>query len=854
MKVIMAFALLCCLYIPLQAQKFTKSASFKVWGACEMCKERIEETVFQLGITTAEWNVSTQMINLKYNPDKISVDSIKKQLAKIGHDTKEFQAEAKVYQQLPACCHYPRTATLSDEAAAIVIKNAELAALGPQYIRAVVLQEDKKGKLTPLQGAAITVLQNNVRATTDSLGVFEIKQVLPVSVLITYVGFKPDTIVFDAPHELKTIVKKLNAGALNEVVVTSSPFAGYLSGIATRNSVLLGTKELTKAACCNLSESFETSPSVDVSYADAITGVKQIQLLGLSGNYSQLLTENVPEIRGLSGNYGLTFVPGPWLESIQITKGTGSVVNGYESIAGQINIEEKKPDGKEKGLINMYVNNMGRAETNINLLHKINDKWSTALLTHANTLQQKNDMNKDGFLDMPTGRQFNVVNRWKYTNNTGLIAQLAVKALNDKRTAGEVNFNAPTDRLTTKHYGVGLNVEQYNATAKIGYVFPQSKYQSVGLIVAAGKYNHDNYFGLTTYKANQSSLFAQFIYQSIIGNTNHKFRTGLSYMGENYHEMLNGQHYNRSEKVPGAFFEYTYSASDKLTAIAGVRYDRHNQFGSVFTPRLHLKYDVAAKTSLRLSAGTGFRMANILAENTQYLMSARAIQINGNGNYGYGLNPERAWNVGVNLLHQFTINGKASSLNVDWYYTRFTNQTVVDVDANPQKLLFYNLNGQSFANSFQAEWNWEIRKKMELRVAYRYLNVQTTYTNGLLTKPLIAPHRAFINWAYETPNKWKFDYTLQWIGSKRLPSTQTNPADKRMMNQSPSFFQMNAQISKQFGQKWEWYLGTENATSYMQNPLIIDAANPFSNFFDASMVWGPINRRVVYLGMRFKWK
>lgn len=825
-------------------KKNHKTEIFGVSGVCEMCKERIENTALDNKASSANWNVVTHMLTITYDSTKTSKENIQKKIAEAGHDNGPYKTTDEVYKALPECCHYDRS---------VAPGTAPEKTL--QTITGVVLEETVKGKLNPIAGATVKSLHSNEYFVTDSTGVFRVQTNLPTHLLISYVGFQSDTISIRNPDMITMILKNSATGNLKEVIVTSRPPSTYVSTLSILNTLNMGSRELAKAACCNLSESFETSPSVDVSYSDAVTGIKQIQLLGLSGNYTQLLTENVPEIKGLQGSYGLTFIPGPWIESIQLTKGTGSVVNGYESIAGQINVEEKKPDNMDRFYLNTYTNTMGRLEANLNYAQKLNDKWSTALLTHANGVIIKNDVNKDGFLDIPTGRQYNVINRWKYMNNNGWIAQFAVKALNDKRVAGQTGFNPSTDKLTTNSYGVGINTEQYTFTGKLGYVFPQHKYKSLGLIFSGNVFNNSSYYGVRIYNANQKTAYANFIYQSIIGTTDHKFRTGISFINENFNEAIDDVNYKRNEIVPGAFFEYTYNAPEKFSAVAGLRLDYHNLYGLITTPRLNLKYDFTTKTNLRLSAGSGYRVANIFAENSGAFVSSRQHEIlNPANRYGYGLDPEKAWNFGMNLIHNFKINNRSGSVALDAYHTRFTNQTVVDLDASPRKIQFYNLDGKSYSNSLQAELNYELIRKFDVRLAYRWLDVKTTYHGRQLEKPFVAKHRAFLNLAYETNNKWKFDYTTQWLSSKRLPDTQSNPAPLRIGARSPSYIQMAAQITKAFSPVWEVYAGGENLTNYRQQNPILDAANPFGQYFDGSMVWGPVTERMIYLGLRFKIK
>ena len=849
------YLLLLCLLIGVTSaiaqRKHAKTDSLMVYGNCSQCKDRIENALKDYGIAKVNWDIDTKMLTVSFDSSKYSLAGIQKQLAEVGHDTKTIKATDAAYNKLPSCCKYERELSGLGTNATIDTAHASIAA----PIMGVVLEENKKGMFLPISNATIRQLTSSYATVTDSLGVFKLPyHTLPTKVVVSFVGYVSDTLTITNTREVKVILRNDKTHTLQEVTVKSGRgFSSYVSTVSTLNTLNIGSREIAKAACCNLSESFETTPSVDVSYSDAVTGIKQIQLLGLSGNYTQITTENIPEIRGLAGAYGLTFIPGPWLESVQVTKGTGSVANGYESIAGQINIEEKKPDAPEKLLVNGYANMLGRLEASVNMGHKISNRWATTLLMHANNTSVKTDDNNDGFLDVPIGHQLNFLNRWRYADNKGVIVQFGIKVLSDHRQAGQVSFNPDNDKLTTNAYGVGINIKQQEAFGKVGYIFPGKKYKSVGFIFSAKDYTNDSYYGLNGYNGKQSSIYANLIYQSIINTTAHKFRTGFSFANDTYKETFSANSYKRTETVPGAFFEYTYSPNDKFTAILGLREDYHNQFGFITTPRLHVKYDLTPKTNVRFSAGSGFRVANIFAENTGLFISSRQYAIlNPTNSYGYGLNPEKAWNYGINFTHQFQINKRKGSFGVDVYRTDFTSQTIADVDANPQQINFYNLDGKSYSNSVQVESNYQLAERLDVRLAYRWLDVQTTYHGQLMEKPLTAKHRAFVNLAYETKNHFKFDFTTQWFSSKRLPNTQSNPAGLQQSANSPSYFQLSGQVTKVWGKKWEVYVGGENLTNYKQQQLFIDGAHPFSNYFDGSMVWGPIAGRMFYVGFRFK--
>jgi outer membrane receptor for ferrienterochelin and colicin len=578
--------------------------------------------------------------------------------------------------------------------------------------------------------------------------------------------------------------------------------------------------------------------------------------LGLSGNYTQLTVENLPGPRGIATPMGLNTIAGTWVESIQLTKGIGSVANGSESIAGQINVELRKPEKTEKLYANVYVNDMGKTDLNLILSQKIGKKWSTALLLHDAFLTNKSiDFNKDGFRDLPTGNLFSAINRWKYEDNKGFMTQFGIKFLNDSRTGGEVKYNPSEDKFTTNHYGLGINTKRYEGFAKMGYVFPGKKYKSIGLQLSAFQHEQDSYFGLTGYTAEQKNFYANLIYQSIIGTTAHKFRTGLSFVADKYDEIFKSTVYQRTERVPGAFFEYTYTPIEKLNVVAGIRADHNNLFGWFATPRVHLRYEPVSGTTVRLSAGKGQRTANIFAENSGLFVSARQVNIIGAASgKAYGLDQEVAWNKGISVDQKLKLFQREAVLSVDYFRNDFTNQVVVDME-DARLVKFYNLQGKSYSNSFQAEINMEPLRKFEVRLAYRFFDVKATYDNKPLQKPFTSSHRAFANLAYDLDG-WKFDYTFNYNGSKRIPGTEANPAEHQLKKKSPSYVLMNAQISKTMGKKhpFDMYVGGENLTNFFQKDPIIAADQPFGPHFDASMVWGPVNGRLIYVGWRYKIK
>ncbi|HRO43747.1 MAG TPA: TonB-dependent receptor [Flavipsychrobacter sp.] len=640
---------------------------------------------------------------------------------------------------------------------------------------------------------------------------------------------------------------------LDEVIIRQRQKSTTINMMDPIKKETIGERELLKAACCNLSESFETTPSIDVAFTDAVSGYKQIQMLGLAGPYTSITRENIPDARGLSAVTGLTFTPGTWIESMQLSKGTGSVVNSFESVAGQINVEWRKPfeDKEERWHLNLYQNSQGRSEGNLVHRRKFNNRLSSNLFLHGRSQWLKIDQNNDGFLDQPLDKQFVGANRWFWFAPKGWEVQGGVKAVYVENAGGQWNYQKGIEQTAGNPWGFQLNMQRYEGWAKIGHVF-KNPAKSIGLQLSGVYHKQDALYGKRNYDAMQQSFYANLIYQGFISNTNHIIKFGASSIVDRYEETWTGQQFKRTEVVPGAFAEYAYNAK-KFNVVAGLRGDYHNFFGAFLTPRLHLRYAPAERSVFRASVGRAQRTANIFAENMGYMASNRTfiLQTKETGN-AYGLNPEVAWNYGINFTQKFQLDYRDGAFSIDYYYTNFENQVVADVE-DAHSVRFYNLNGKSFANSFQTQFDYELIHNLDLRLAYRWYDVRTTYSGVLKEKPLIAAHRAFANIGYETRNKWKFDYTIQWISSKRIPSVHAHHGGGVTdEDRSPDFVQMNAQISKGWKDKFEVYIGGENLTNYMMHAPVIGASNPHATGFDASMIWGPSMGRNIYAGLRYK--
>ena len=724
-------------------------------------------------------------------------------------------------------------------------------------IKGMVMEPSPQGKHLPLPGANVIWEGTSVGTITDIDGNFTLPYESSYKrLIISYVGYKSKTIDVKNPNTVIHILLQ-STDDLEEVTVTTRKKASATSYLASQNITTISSKELLKAACCNLSESFETNPSIDVNFTDAISGTKQIKMLGLTSPYILIATENVPSVRGASQAYGLSFIPGTWVESIQVTKGAGSVTNGFESIAGQINAELVKPLSDKKFFVNAYGSINGRLELNTHFNTKLNEKWSTGVYIHGDRRGEKFDNNRDSFLDLPVGNQINVMNRWQYTNlEKGLISFLNFRFLEDKKQSGQINYDPNVHKFGNAVWGSEVDTRRFDFSGKFGYVNPEIPYQSLGLQLAFSNHKQDSYFGNRIYDINHKSLYSNLIYNSIISDSRHKIKTGIGFSHDTYEEQVNTADYSRNENSIGGFFEYSFDNLDTVNLTAGVRIDHHNLMGTFVTPRFHARYTPWEKSALRFSFGRGKRAANIFAENQRLFASSRTINIQNTEGNIYGLNPEIAWNYGISFLQGFQLFDRKADINIDFYRTDFQNQVVVDYET-PTEINFYNLDGESFANSFQVEFNYTPLERLDLKSAYKYYDVKTQYQSGKLQKPLTPKHRVFANASYETQTStkgglWKFDATYNWIGEQRFSSTMQSPEAFRLNPHSPTFSTLNAQVTKVFSDQFEMYLGGENITNVRQENPILSANNPFGANFDSTFVYGPIFGGMYYAGLRFK--
>jgi hypothetical protein len=731
------------------------------------------------------------------------------------------------------------------------------AGLNAQTLRGHVYAVEN-GKKIPLQGAVVyfSGTANGVETGKKGTFVIEKKSLNERYLVASMVGFASDSLqVSDADDKLEFML--FEGVELEGVTVSKNRDGVMLSRITPAKTEMITSTGMKKMACCNLSESFENSATVTVGFTDAVSGAKQVQLLGLPGVYSQLMTENVPAMRGLLSNFVWSYVPGSWMESIQVSKGASSVVNGYESISGQINLEMKKPNYTDPLFVNLYADHLGRYEANLTSAVKVGKELWTGLFVHGSTDAGTHDYNDDTFLDMPKSKFINVYNRWFYLKEDGIQSRTGIRFLYDEKEGGQ-DFSHGNHDDHGEPYITGVINRGFGIENKTGWSVGSKEGQSIGIISSFSHINEDLRFGRKVFGGIQNSFYGNILFVSDFGKS-HRYTVGGSVSYDNYitgfednlpFNMTPRTALNRSELVPGMFGEYTYTYLEKFTFLLGFREDYNSRYGWLFTPRANVRYGITDELVMRASAGRGYRSPNVISDNIGLLATSRKFEL---GNVD-DLDVERAWNYGGNISFYIPVDDERTlTLSLDYFHTQFQNQTVVDAERNRNSVFFYNLQGDSYADAWQADLIFNPFKGFDIFAAFRYNNAKVTYSeNGvsrMMEKSLTSRYRGLVNLAYATNlRKWVFDFTVQLNGPSRIPGLNGYDSETKHSQSFPIYF---AQITKNT-KRFDIYLGVENILDFKQENPILNPDLPFSRDFDSSLVWGPIIGRKVYAGVRLR--
>ncbi len=663
--------------------------------------------------------------------------------------------------------------------------------------------------------------------------------------------------------------------SLEAAVFVSSQDGNYLSKGKEIRTEVISSAGLNKMACCTLAESFENSASVTVGYSDAVTGARQIRLLGLSGVYTQMLDEARPVMRGFAAPFGLSYVPGQWLESIQIAKGSSSVVSGVESMTGQINLEHRKPLDEKPLFLNASVMSDTQMDLNIASSLQMGDKWSTVILGHVSGNIVSEDHNHDGFMDMPEQLQFNLANRWLYLADNGVQVRFGVRALQDTRKGGQEGYDHNTYSLSgSGPWGSDILNRSLNGYLKVGIPLEADNSQNIAIVADYSFQDMDSWFGSTSYMGEQHSGFLNILYHNDI-NESHKIMAGLNGVYDRYFEdlsrtvwMLGPVTSAMNGVTPlwnaGIFGEYTFHAGEKFTSIVGLRGDWYNREGLKVSPRVTVKYSPVEQIVIRANGGRGLRYATPLVDNIGVFSTGKVF----NGNYD-SHTLEDAWTFGGNITYYFPFGASSDTyLSFDYFRTQFTQQMVVDYERGANAIWFYNLDGnRSYTDNYQLDFSVDPVERFTVSLTCRYTNAKIELPGkGLVEKPMTSNFKGVLNLQYATRlSKWIFDFTASLNGSSRVYDFMLDAvdADGNLLypdGRTPVYPLLYAQVTRRF-KGVDIYVGGENLTNFRQKYVVLGTrgsdgfVNPRISSFDASAVWGPIMGIKVYAGVRFTlWK
>ncbi len=728
----------------------------------------------------------------------------------------------------------------------------------------ILFAQSIKGKIfgqTPsgneiLPGATLTLLGTSQGAVSNEFGVFEIN--VPATIehrlIVSFLGFKTDTIAVGERTYFSVYLSPdpKNLEAATVVAQQGGSFISALQGIKVE---VITQKELTKAACCDLAGCFETQGTIQAQTTNLLLNSKELRILGLSGVYNQILVDGMPMILGSSFTYGISSIPGTLVDQIFVAKGANSVLQGFESISGQVNVvlKEPKPE-KEKFLFNAYLNSFGEKHLNANFSTLLGKNWKSLSSVHMVQPAGKRDRDADTFLDLPLLTRVMVYQKFTLGDEqtTGWSSKVGLRFLDEKRIGGQSGFDADRDRGSDRVYGQVVRYQQPEVYTKTGYRFtPQTK---ISLIASAFQHDQSAWFGITQYNAKQLNAYANLQYEQQWAQK-HDLKFGLSYRHLNVHEKIRFSNnilqrtfdgdYLRQERTPGLFAENVF-VFDQMSIIAGARVDHHRQFGWQFVPRLTLRYNAADATVIRANVGRGLRSVNLFAENISLLISSRDIQ------FAEPLELEKAWNTGVNLTHTASWQKVMATFSMDLYHTRFQNQIFPDYDSDPGLAIIQNFRGISISNGFQLDAKFNVASVFEAKFAYNFLDVYRRNGEQKIQLPFNAKHRLMAAFSYEPQNKqWHFDVNVHWLGPQRLPETQTLPENFQQPDFSRAYSVANLQFTKVW-KKLEVYTGCENLFDFRQIRPIINWQNPFGQYFDTAFAWGPTRGRELYLGVRMR--
>lgn len=709
------------------------------------------------------------------------------------------------------------------------------------------------GKVTANESALpfvkLVIKTLNKGALTDEEGMFKIDNVpvgkhrLTVNV-IGFENYEEEITVKAAENTSLSIDLTRQDLQLNEVVVTGTMRETMILNSPVKIEVL--NRNFFKSNPVNsVIEALETVNGVQEQVNCGVCGTNDIHINGMEGPYTLVLIDGMPIVSGLSSVYGFNGIPTSLIDRVEIIKGPSSTLYGTEAVGGVVNIITKSPTKSQ--LINAEVRYSSHNEfkTELSVAPRISKNVLMSLSGDFFFNQQRLDFNNDGFTDIPLNKRISVFNKWQINTKKGQKAfSLAARYLNEDRFGGQLDWTN-ADRGSTTVYGESILTERFELIGS--YILP-IKNRNLRIDFSANNHKQDSFYGSTSYNATQNVLFSNLIWEKKLGLKNY-FLAGWSNKYLTYTDNTPSKT-DENTYVPGIFVQNEFKFSEDFTVLGGARLDHHKRHGLIFSPRVSIKKTVKDYTTFRLNYGTGFRQVFLFTEDHAFVSGARDVVINNE------LNPEQSHNLSLNLNHTYTVGNGYGNLDVDLFYTHFSNKIIPDFDTDPALIIYDNLKGYGITRGGAIAVNHKFKIPLRVKLGVTFMDVFEKVKNETTGKEekeeqIFAPK---VSGVFSTEYTFKkmnlsVNYNGKVVGPQRLPTF----ADGFERPEYSNWFTLqNVQLTKSFkNSTLEIFGGIKNIWNYTQMSPLIDPANPFGDNFDTSYAYGPLQVRRFFVGLRY---
>lgn len=723
-----------------------------------------------------------------------------------------------------------------------------------------------------LDYATVTIDDYKQVTYTDQNGYFDISNISQGShvIEVSYVGYKNyETTIEISDSTVHNVTLAMDLTSMEEIVVTGNLKKTYISNSPIKIEVVT-LKQLNTylpSASATLVDNIKLINGVQEVVGCGVCYTNTISINGLPGQYTAVLIDGSPMYGNLASVYGLNGIPNMMIDRFEVIKGPSSTLYGSEAVAGVINIITKDP--KKQPLLNLdlMTTTHGELFTNVAIAPKIGKHVGYIGFNSANVGRWE-DSNKDLFNDGVNLDRYALFTKWNFDRANGKTFSIAGKYLYEDRRNGVKEFldNRAYRKLrgSEKIYGESIYTKRYEVFGT--YEFDV---QGLKLDFSASHHDQDSRYGDGKYNATQNIAFSNLVYNKPIKKHDLIFGATARY---NYYddntlatqEITKGDTLNKASRqfIPGIFIQDEFKYNNHWTVLGGLRLDHYNAHGIIASPRVNVKYSLDDWTTARLNFGTGFRIVNLFTEDHAFISGQREVVITEK------LNPEQSYNYSININRKYLALGGIGSIDIEGYYTYFTNKIIPDYDT-PGKIIYKNLGGHSQTKGVSVSVSQNFQFPLSINIAGNLQSVTQTEPddNGkMITTDIVhAPQWSGVATLNYDLKKWGvlLAYTASVTGTTALPevydvdNSGTQMSTPRSTKSKPWSLH-KFQATKTFKNNFTLYGGVSNLFNFVQrsSPLVgwndPNANVGFSQYFDTSYAYAPNHGREFYLGVRWQ--